>query len=147
LQTPTGLQLQPGNSGMSIADLAIHLTPSGSFTNAFYGNFTNGYPDRLTSQQPTNGVRATIKHGNNFWSQIPDSQYAPTLEGLSRHCHSFDDLRRSNYVLSPYGADFISTRRKCKNCHRKLRSLIRYAKEPFSHLSRSTKERRAIRPK
>ena len=117
LQTPSGSEYQPRNSGISVAELAIHLPMPGLAT--------NGYSNALTFQQTTSHVPATIKHGNNTWSGIPPSQYASTLEHLSRHCHSPDELLKNKYVLSPYGQNAISTLRKCMNCKGEFRKLIR----------------------
>jgi hypothetical protein len=125
LQTSGGSEYQPRNSGISVAELAIHLPTSGLAT--------NGYPNALVFQQPANHATATIKYGNNFWSGIPTSQYASTLENLSRHCHSPDELQKSKYILSQYGKDAISVPRKCKNCKGEFRKLIRHFEEPLSH--------------
>jgi hypothetical protein len=108
LQPSSGSDHQSRNSGISVAELSIHLPT--------FGFATIGYPNALTFQQPTNHATATIRHGNNLWSVLSPSQYASTLEHLSRHCHSPEELRKSKYVLSRYSPNEISTLQRCKDC-------------------------------
>lgn len=71
--------------------------------------------DEFASVSVVRGIDS-LKHGNNNWTVVPDSQQAEALQALKNHCHSTIDLLKHNYVLKPVTAEDIDDLRKCKNC-------------------------------
>jgi hypothetical protein len=64
-----------------------------------------------------------FQYGANRWSVISALCQPTMLEALSNHCHSPEDLLKSNYVLCRRSADDIAGSRRCKNCGGKLQSI------------------------
>ncbi|KAI9768887.1 MAG: hypothetical protein M1839_003864 [Geoglossum umbratile] len=84
---------------------------------ALAGKAKNAPPlDSSATQSIINDSRNSFQHEQNRWSLIPAHEQPVILEILLGHCHSPEDLRRSQYRLGPYTAADIAGFDMCKNC-------------------------------
>ena len=69
-------------------------------------------------------VEAAPQDVETPWSVVADSEFLEVLNSLSAHCHSLEDLKKNDYIVSPYNPlDYVNSR-KCKRCNRKFLVLI-----------------------
>lgn len=83
----------------------------GGYNDPNYGRAQN--IDNVSSSSPYK-----IMHQRNFWSIILPSSCADMFVALAKRCHSLEDLRKHNYILSLDGTD------TCQRLQSRLKEFI-----------------------